>query len=246
MSDTTVTTEAPISAPTSPPPLPNDPAARSPTGEILEPSQIKPSTTETTPKLNADGTPASTSTPPDQTAKPADGKAPDAYDFKAPEGYTVDSKLVDEVTPIFKEMGLNQDQAQKLFDVHTKALIDAAKAPTTAYETMRTDWQAKVKADPDLAKATNGDKTGLDAVKLDIGRALNAIGDAALVTEFKSAMDLTGAGDHPAFVKALWKLSQHITEGKHVAGGNPSPHGQRAPGTTDKPSPAAALYPNLR
>lgn len=150
-----------------------------------------------------------------------------------------------EVTPLFKELGLTQDQAQKLFDVHAKTLIDAAKAPQSTYESMRNDWQAKAKSDPDMAKAVNGDKTGLDAVKLDMGRALSAIGDPTLAAEFKAAMDLTGAGDHPAFIKTFWKLAQFVTEGKHVTGGGPSPHGQQAPGTTNRPSPAAALYPNL-
>jgi hypothetical protein len=133
---------------------------------------------------------------------------------------------------------------QKLFDFHVKALQDAAVAPTTAVETMRRDWVAKVTADPELAKATSGGKTGLEAVKYDIGRALTNL-DPALSAEFKSAMDLTGAGDHPAFVKAFWKLSQLITEGKHVAGTNPSPHGMVAPGTSARPTQAASLYPNL-
>jgi hypothetical protein len=124
-------------------------------------------------------------------------------------------------------------------------MIAAAKAPADTYEATRTEWQAKVKSDPDLAKAVNGDKTGLDAVKLDIGRALNALNDPTLAADFKSAMDLTGAGDHPAFVKALWRLSSFVTEGKHVNGSGPSVHGQRAPGGTGRPTPAAALYPNL-
>ena len=124
-------------------------------------------------------------------------------------------------------------------------MIEAAKAPESTYTAMRTDWQAKVQSDPELAKAVNGDKTGLDAVKLDISRALNSLGDAALVADFKAAMDLTGAGDHPAFVKALWKLSSFITEGKHVSGGGPSVHGQRPLGQSERPSAASALYPNL-
>lgn len=250
MSDTTVTTQAPPSLTPSPQtPLPNDAAARSPTGEILEPSQIPP----TPPKPSTTEAPAATST--STEAKSADGKnppapatgAPETYkDFTAPEGYTLDKAAVDAFTPIAKELGLSQEAAQKLVAFHANQMVAAAKAPAAAYEATRTDWQAKVRADPDLAKAVNGDKVGLDAVKLDIGRALTAIGDPVLASEFKAAMDLTGAGDHPAFVKTLWKLAQFATEGKHVTGTNPSPHGQQAPGTSAKPTPAAAMYPNLR
>lgn len=223
--------------------MPNDSAARSPTGEILEPAQIA-AQTQTTPKPEATPAPAPTSTPEPKSA-PEPGKAPDAYTFTAPEGYVLDPKLVDEVTPVFKELGLTQDAAQKLFDIHTKTLIEAAKAPQSTYETMRTEWVAAAKADPDMAKATNGDKTGLDAVKLDMGRALSALGDPALAADFRKAMDLTGVGDNPAFIKTFWKLSQFITEGKHVAGGGPSVHGQSPYGQGGRPSPAASLYPNL-
>jgi len=242
MSDTSNQTLTPPPTPT-PPPLPNDAAARSPTGEILEPSQIAAQTT--TPKPPTTPAPDATSTPKPESTTPKPEAAPDAYTFTAPEGYTLDDKLVAEVTPIFKELGLNQDQAQKLFDVHAKTLIEAAKAPQSTYESMRTEWTAKAKADPDMAKATNGDKTGLDAVRLDMGRALDALGDPALAAEFRAAMDLTGAGDHPAFIKTFWKLAQFVTEGKHVTGAGPSPHGQQAPGTNSRPTPAAALYPNL-
>jgi hypothetical protein len=58
-------------------------------------------------------------------------------------------------------------------------------------------------------------------------------------------MDLTGAGDNPAFIKAFWKLSQHVVEGKPAPGGGPSPHGQVAVGQAQRPSIAQAMYPSL-
>jgi hypothetical protein len=231
-------------------PMPNDAAARSSTGEILEPSQIKatPATVATT----VTPPPAPTSTPPDPAAKPDAPKpattpgAPEAYAaFTAPEGYTLDAAVIDAATPIFKELGLSQEAAQKLVEFHSKAMIEAAKAPQSTYETMRNEWTAKAKADPDMAKASVDGKTGLEAVKLDMGRALTALGDPTLAKDFKEAMDLTGAGDHPAFIKTFWKLAQFVTEGKAVTPGNPSPHGQRPPGQSERPAPAAALYPHL-
>jgi hypothetical protein len=240
MSD--ISQQTPPPAPT-PPPM-NDDLARSSTGEILD--QSTPPTTPTTPPDPTSNPPSEpTSTPPkDPEVKPTDAKAPDAYaDFKAPDGYTIDPKTIEAATPIFKEMGLSQEQAQKLVDFHTQQMIAAAKAPTDTVESMRNDWTAKVKADPELTKAVNGDKTGLDAVKLDIARAYSAL-PPELAQEMKTAMDLTGAGDHPAIIKGIWKLSQFITEGKHVSGTGPSPHGQKSP-DAKPPSIANALYPNL-
>ena len=238
MTDTTVTTQAP-EPPVAPPnvPLPNDQAARSPTGEILEPSQIP---TPTTPPVIPPQAP--TSTPPKADAP----KAPDAYtDFKAPDGYTLAPEVLAEATPIFKELGLTQDQAQRLVDFHSNAMIKAAKAPADTYEATRAEWKAAVDSDPDIRAAVADGKTGTEAVKIGIAKTLNALGDPKLTADFKAAMDLTGAGDNPAFIKAMWKLSAFVTEGKHVQGQNPSVHGQQAPGTTARPTPAAALYPNL-
>ena len=230
--------------------LMNDEAARSSTGEILD-QQTPATTTETkptaseTPVTQTDTTSQDKPTPSETKPEAKPAAAPDKYEFKAHDGYTLDEKLIDTITPIFKEAGLTQDAAQKLVDFHAKQMLDAAKGPQDAYAATRTEWQAKVKADPDMAKATNGNATGLDAVKLDIGRALNSINDAPLVAEFKQAMDITGAGDHPAVVKALWKLAQHITEGKHVTGAGPSAAGQKSPDA--KPASIAhALYPNLK
>lgn len=243
MSDTSVTTEAPtIPAAPVPTPLPNDAAARSPTGEILEPSQIaKPP--EAKPATPPDGTSQ------DQTSTSKDPKSdapavPEKYEFTAPEGYTIDPKTIEAATPIFKELGLDQASAQKLVDFHTAQMIEAAKGPASEYETVRTEWKAKVDSDPELKAAVSQGKTGLEAVKLDIGRAIGAIGDPALAADFKAAMDLTGVGDNPAFIKTMWKLAAFVTEGNHVQGRNPSVHGQTPPGAKP-PSAARALYPNL-
>lgn len=230
-----VTTPAPAPAPT---PMPNDSAARSLSGEILEPSQIKtPEAKPATPESGKTSEPTSTSKP--------EG-APEAYtEFKAPEGYTLDTKTLEAATPIFKDLGLTQDQAQRLVDFHSKAMIDAAKAPAQEYESTRTAWRAAVDSDPVIKGAVMDGKTGIEAVKIGIGKTLAAIGDPQLTADFKAAMDLTGVGDNPAFIKALWKLSAFVTEGKSVQGANPSPHGQVAPGTSARPPAAKSLYPNL-
>ena len=250
MSDTTVTTQEPT-------PLPNDAAARSPTGEILdvrpEPTTEAKPTTTTTSTDNASTTdPKSTEPKPDAKAPATDATkpteatgAPEKYaDFAAPVGYTIDTKLVEAAAPIFKELNLTQEQAQKLISLQAQTMIDAAKAPQAAYEAMRLEWRNTVAADAEIKSYATDGRTGADAVKVDIGKALATL-PPQLANEFKQAMDVTGAGDHPAFVKAIWKLSQSVIEGKPVSGAGPSKFGQADPSRPDKPSPAAAMYPNL-
>jgi hypothetical protein len=171
---------------------------------------------------------------PPVTTPPAD-PVPDTYTFTAPEGKTLDTAAVEAATPIFKELGLTQPQADKLFELYGKLTDGNSSRQLEAVNTMREEWRNAVKSDAEI-----GGK--LDAVKAEIGKSLDLL-PSGLRDEFKAAMDLTGAGDHPAFVKAFYKLSQMVNEGKPVTGGGPSTHGQTAPGT-GRPSLASAMYPN--
>src|SRR6266436_4471453 len=221
MSDTTVTTE---------PPLPNSPEARTPTGELKDASQ----TTTTT---LTDPTSTSTSESPEPKPETAPG-APDKYtDFTLPEGVKLEGETLKSAQDLFKALNLPQDGAQRLVDFHLGQIRAATEASSKAYEDMRADWQAKSKADAEIGPH-------MAKIKENVGRLYDAIGDAKLVGEFKSIMDLTGAGDNPAFIKVLNKLSSFVTEGRHVTGTQPSKFGQQAPGTNERPSTAHALYPN--
>lgn len=162
--------------------------------------------------------------------------APDKYtEFKVPEGFKLDETTTKEAGDLFKSLNLSQDSGQKLIDYYTAKTKEAAEAPYKLYTKMREDWQTAVKADPEI-----GGKLG--QVKITISRALDVLGDAKLATEFREAMDLTGAGDNPAFIRALYKLAQRVTEGKDVTPGGPA--AVKAPGSAP-PSAAKAMYPNL-
>lgn len=222
-------------------------------------NETTPSTTpssESTPKSEQTATPdpTATSTTDDGktllTKKEEDGKpsapttAPDKYEpFTAPEGYTIAPEVIEAVSPILKELGLDQAGAQKLVDFHVAQMITAAKAPATTYEQTRSAWQAEVLGDTEIKSYAKDGKSGIEAVKIDLGKAISVMGPE-LGGKFKAAMDLTGAGDNPAFVKGFWKLAQHVIEGKPVSGKSPSPLGMVDPNRATKPTAAQSLYPN--
>ena len=195
-----------------------------------------------------------TTTPPTEAAKPeakpaeaaAENKpdaavVPDKYEFKAPEGQEVDAKLVEAVTPIFKELGISAEGAQKLFDFHTAAMKSVTDTLTNTMTETREAWRGEVVKDPALGNGTDNLKP---EVRANIAKAIEAVGDAKAVSAFKEAMDLTGAGDNPALIRGLNAIGKLLSEGTLVRGGGPSPAGQAAPGTKQT-SPAQALYPNL-
>ena len=98
MSESTV-----LENPTNPTPTPlaNDPAARTETGEIIDRSATPPAN--------------------EPAPEPKPGSAaPESYtDFSVPEGHTLDAAAIESATPLFRELGLSQDQAQKLVDFYS-------------------------------------------------------------------------------------------------------------------------------
>lgn len=199
-------------------------------------------------------TPTKTETPPVTETKPAvetkptetkpveAGKVPETYaDFAVPEGMTLNKEAVAEALPLFKELGLTQEQAQKLVDVQTKREAALAKSNQGDYASMREGWRKEVLSDTSLSA---GGKVKPEVLQT-IGRAIDGLGDPKLSGEFRQVMDTTGVGDNPAFVRALFKLASQVTEGRPVAAGGPSVHGQKAPGEAPK-SIASAMYPNLK
>lgn len=220
------------------PPLPNDPAARSPTGELLSPTATSGTTTPT-PTTSVEPTGgAETSTGTSTGTTPAPPAVPDTYIFTPPEGQTYDKTILDAAIPVFKDLGLSQAAADKLvafWNAQTKSISDAHLATVTA---MRTAWQEATRSDPELGPR-------LETIKADLGRAYATL-DPKLVADFKQTMDLTGVGDNPAFIKTFWKLAQSRVEGRPVAGAGPAEPGQSPNGAYTRPTPAAAMYPHLR
>lgn len=226
-------------------PLPNDPAARTPTGEIKDAQA--PTNSDSTPSPNPNPTEPKSDAKPDAPADPAKPASPagppDEYKFTPPEGKTFDKALLDAATPVFRELGLTQAQADKLVALQQGLVVDKVAALNTIIAEQGAKWETQLKADPDLGPR-------LETIKTDAGRAFAALAaDPAIgpkvVEDFKFAMNSSMVGSNPAFVKIFDKLFAPLLEGKPVPGGKPSPLGQSPSGRVTAPSAAAAMYPNL-
>jgi hypothetical protein len=203
---------------------PTTPAPPTPS-TTTEPTTPPPTTQPTTPD-----TESKTSLLNDEGAA-AEG-APESYsDFTLPEGFEATPEGLAEAKALFKELGLPQANAQRVMDLHAKSVQEAMNAPFKLWQDTQERWVNEVKADPEI-----GGKLG--QVKSTIAKAIDGLGDAKLAKDFREAMDFTGAGNNPAFIRAFFRLAQKVTEGSHVSG---SPAGAQ-----DRPRSAAqAMYPNL-
>ena len=128
---------------------------------------------------------------------------PDSYEFKLPEGQEIDKNLVDQVTPIFKDIGLSQEQAQKLVDFYAPYVQQQAEAvgqqQLESYKETVEDWKADTKK-----------QLGADYDK-DIAIAARAM-DKFGSKELRQVMDDTGLGNNPEVVRFIVKVGKAISE----------------------------------
>lgn len=215
---------------------------RDPQGNLLDVRTTQP-TQETAPSKETPTDPSLLNEP-DTSAEGDKGTAADLKfeDFKAPEGFDLDKATVEKALPIFKELGLNKDQAQKLVDFYSDISKGTGEDIVKDALEERKEWKNQLTSDPEIGGAK------LAQTKATINQAINTLLSKADAAAFREAMDYTGAGDHPAFAKAFFKLASLVTEAPasgHVQGNGPTKESQTATGRAERPSTAHALYPNL-
>lgn len=232
-----------------------------PTTQTTAPAATDTSTTpqpQPEPKTQSEQ-PTLLNTKPDETAKPEDKTgetqkpegAPEQYaDYTVPEGYTLDPEAAKGANEIFKKHNLSQSAAQEMIDYYFKQAIKNADQSRQSVEDMRNGWLGDIRNDPEFRSEFKADGTiKTDSkVLVGLGRMLDSLGDTKLANEFRQGLDITGAGNHPAIFKVIYRLSQHFSEGSAVRGNNPSAFGQ--PGANgqaggQRPSMAKSMYPTL-
>lgn len=153
--------------------------------------------------------------------KPKDDE-PGEYEFKAPEGREFDPEVIAEYSAVAKELGLSQENAQKMLDRIAPAL--EAKNQRIMQEA-RAEWADSARSDKEF---------GGQKLNESLATARKAI-DQFGTPELRKLLDESGLGDHPEVIRAFWRAGKAISEDSYVV------TGQQAPGPTD---PAQRLYPN--
>lgn len=156
----------------------------------------------------------------------ADAKAkqvPDKYEFKVPEGMTLDTTLVDKVSPLFKELKLSQADAQKLADIYIeqqKAMVDVQSAAFQKF--LKDSKDETIKA---LGANYKADLAYVAKVR-----------DRFLSQETREMLDASGLSNNKALILDLIKIGKLISEDKLVSG--------RPAGAAAERSRAEIMYPS--
>lgn len=129
---------------------------------------------------------------------------PETYEFTMPEGVELDATAADEFKVIAKEAGLDQATAQKVADIGAKM----AQRQTEAHTKLVESWVESVKTDKEI---------GGDNLAENLGVARKAL-DTFGTPELKDVLNATGFGNHPAVIKAFYKIGKAISEDGFVTG----------------------------
>lgn len=140
-----------------------------------------------------------------EEGKPAAAAVPEAYELQAPEGFTIAPESVELVTPVFKELGLSNEQANKLMPVAAKFAQQIQQQMLDAHTATTADWGKQALADPELGGGST------ETFNQNLGIAAKALDDLA-TPEFRKFLDDTGLGNHPDMIRFALRAGKAISD----------------------------------
>jgi len=160
--------------------------------------------------------------------------APEKYEFKAPEGFELDTELVEQFTPVAKELNLTNDQAQKLVDLYADKIKAQQNANNEAWIATLDGWASSVKTDKEM---------GGPALENNLVAARNAL-EKYGTPELKAVMNPPspqnpkglGLGNHPEIIRVLARIGKAMGEDQTYLRNEP-PH--------EDVAPAKRMFPNM-
>ena len=174
------------------------------------------------------------------TQNTAQTGAPETYEpFTLPEGSDAgDPRLqaaMGEAQGLFKEIGLTQEQAQKVWDLGVKhwmgGAVEAEELFRRQVEQQVDDWNRQIQNDPEVGGAR------LRENLMYANRAVAALGGFELAAELKR----TGMGSNPLLVKAFIRMGrEYFKEDHFVQGGGARPVDNSPAGMAHR------IYPNMK
>lgn len=209
-------------------------AAAAPTDTAAAPAADSPATSQA-PAASwvdapTDTTPASAAAPAsDAAAKPAgtdaaageakteeakpERAAPEAYEFKAPEGVELNPALLGEFEGLARELNMPQNEAQAIVERMTPKI--QARMQAQQIEIMaqaRADWLQQIEADAEIGGAAK------QASQASAAKALHQFGTPELRVLLKDS----GLEAHPEVVRFFSRAGKAISEDSFVSGRPPT------------------------
>lgn len=126
---------------------------------------------------------------------------PEKYELTMPEGVELDAALLEKVDPVFRDLGLTNEQANALANAFAEHRVSEAQRQSDAYAQQVEDW----------GKAARDDKEfGGAAFDANVAQAQKAIGQFGS-PELKTLLQ-DGLGNHPELIRFCVRVGKAIGE----------------------------------
>lgn len=150
----------------------------------------------------------STESDSEQTDSSSTG-VPESYaDFTMPEGIDVDTSLLDEAIPVFKDLGLDQAGAQKLVDIEAGRAVARVQKQHDDFNQMIDGWKNQ---------SMNDKEFGGDNFNENVAVAQQAI-EKFGTPELNQLLSDHGVGNHPEVIRFMVRVG-NLTKEKAIEGG---------------------------
>lgn len=134
---------------------------------------------------------------------------PEEYTFDdLPEGVEIDTELAGKVSPIFKELGLTNEQANQLAGEYAQHIAAQEEARAAQWQQTNEQWVTQAKQDPEIVEM------GWDNAIASANRFIETFGDESLGEALAAGLN----GNHPAIIKALAKAGAALTDDRTETG----------------------------
>jgi hypothetical protein len=140
----------------------------------------------------------------EKTAESEDEKTPIEYDVKAPEGLDIDAEVMAGLTPVFNELGIDNDGAQKLLDAYAPymqtMMTDAIEKGRSEFASKQASELEALKSDPEFG-GKNWEENRQAAQM-----AVKQFSDPEMV----QFLNDTGLGNSPQMIRMFAKIGKSI------------------------------------
>lgn len=158
---------------------------------------------------------------------------PVVYEFTMPEGIKAEPEQLSAYTDVLREAGVAPEAGQRLLDMHAAEIQRHAVQTLTdqhrIFGETRAGWRQAIAADEELGGA--GHRTTMAAA----ARVRDLLVPEERREAFNDFLRVTGAGDHPEFIRVLARAAKYFDEAPAPAHtGRPTPDTGRPPGQRGK------------
>lgn len=135
---------------------------------------------------------------------------PEKYDLKLAKDSLLKEDALSALSELSKDMGLSNDQAQKLVEAHEAVLVTYQNALKEAHDKEVDEWGSQIKND----KVVGGDKFEQNATIAN--KAIEKFGS----NEFKDLLQKTGYGNHPELFRFVLAVGRAMGNDNPPRGGS--------------------------